>query len=88
MGQSEIGINVDLDPDTPWWQTALKILAAVAVGIAIIALCIAFPGVMTAIWMFIKTAFTFLAATGLSSVALMGTVIMTASALMSSRIFR
>ena len=41
MGQSEIGIDVDLDPDTPWWQTLLKVLAVVAAGVAIIAIIIA-----------------------------------------------
>lgn len=45
MGQSEIGIDIDLDPDTPWWETLLKILAVVAAGIAIIALILTLPRV-------------------------------------------
>lgn len=43
MGQSEIGINVDLDPNTPWWETLVKILAVVIVGIGIITFFILNP---------------------------------------------
>lgn len=88
MGQSEVGINVDLDPETPWWQTLLKILAAVAVGIAAIALFIFAPGVLAAIWTAIKAIGTFLAATGLTSVLVVGGVVMAASSILASRIYR
>ena len=43
MGQSESGVNVDLDPDSPWYVTLFKVLGAIAVGIAAIALVIAVP---------------------------------------------
>lgn len=43
MGQSMSGINVDLEPDTPLLERILKIIGAVVVGIATVALIIAVP---------------------------------------------
>lgn len=89
MGQSEIGIDVDLDPDTPWWQTLLTILAVIAVAVAVVALVVSFTSVTLAvIWGAIKTAGTFLAASGLTSVIAVGGTVVAASSLMASRIFK
>lgn len=87
MGQSETGIQIDLDPETDWWDVLVKVLAAVAVGIAAIALFIFAPGVLAALWTAIKAIGTFLAVTGLSSVVAVGTVFYAASSLLASRIF-
>lgn len=89
MGQSEIGIDVDLDPDTPWWQTLLKVLAVIVAGVAIIALIVTLtPATLAAIWGAVKAAGTFLAASGLTSMIAVGGVVVAASSLLASRIFR
>lgn len=88
MGQSEIGIDVDLDPDTPWWQTLLKVLLVVAAAVAVVALIVTFtPATLSIIWGAVKTAGTFLAATGLTSVIAVGGTVAAASSLLASRIF-
>ena len=90
MGQSEVGIHIDLDPDTPWYETFLKILAAAVVAIGIIALFIFAPSTLAGIWTAIKAIGTFLAATGLSSVIVTtGAIVtaVTASSILASRIY-
>lgn len=87
MGQSEIGIDVDLDPDSPWWETLLKVLAVIAVGVAIIALIATLGPGLAAIWTGIKAVGTFLAASGLTSVIVVGGAVVAASSLLASRIF-
>lgn len=87
MGQSETGIQVDLDPETDWWDVLVKVLAAVAVGIAAIALFIFAPGVLAALWVAITKIATVLAVTGLSSVVAVGAVFYAASSLLASRVF-
>ncbi len=38
MGQSEIGISVDLDPGGDWWKLLVGVLAVIVAGVAIFAL--------------------------------------------------
>ena len=88
MGQSEIGIDVDLDPDNPWWQTLLKVLLVIAAAVAVVALIVAFtPATLSAIWGAVKAVGTFLAASGLTSVIVVGSTVAAASSLLASRIF-
>lgn len=87
MGQSEIGIDVDLDPDAPWWQTLLKVLLVVAAAVAAVALLVSFTGVtLGMIWTAVKAVGTFLAASGLTSVIVVGSTVAAASSLLASRI--
>lgn len=86
MGQSEIGINIDLD--NTWWEKILGIVAAIVVGIAIIALFIAAPGALAAVWTAIKAAATFLSTTGLSTIVAVGTVLYAASSILASRLYK
>lgn len=43
LEQSEIGIDVDLDPESEWWQTLLKVLAVIAVCVGAIIAILAVP---------------------------------------------
>lgn len=44
MGQSEIGISVDLDPGGNWWKLLVGVLAVIVAGVAIFALVSLVPG--------------------------------------------
>lgn len=84
MGQSEIGINVDLEK--AWWENITAIVVAIIAGIAIVALFIFAPGALAAVWTAIKAAATFLSATGFSTIITVGTVLYAASSILASRL--
>ncbi len=87
MGQSEIGIQIDLG--SSWWEKIAGILLAIVVGIAVIGLLIYFaPGAISIIFTALKTVATVLAASGVTSVMAVGGVLVAASALLAERLFR
>ena len=84
MGQSEIGINVDLEK--AWWENITAIVVAIVAGIALVALFLFAPGAISPVWAALKVASTYLSATGLSTIIKVGTVLYAASALLASRL--
>ena len=86
MGQSEIGINVDLEK--AWWENITAIVVAIVAGIALVALFLFAPGAIAAVWTAIKAAATILSATGLSTIVVVGTVLYGASAILASRLYK
>lgn len=86
MGQSEIGISVDLE--THWWENITAIVVAIIAGIALVALFMFAPGALAAVWTAVKAAASFLSATGLSKIVVVGTIAYAASSILASRLYK